>query len=500
MTPEHPIDGVSTSAAAFAGITERGPEEPLLTASLADYQRWFGGDLPDTVSYLPHAVRGFFENGGRRLFIARAAGVNAQFASLQTGPLLIRSVGRGAWGNRIFVRIRSASNGSGPDRFEVTLLYYTAMPPVPLVDPLSNDPGNRANPDRREPDVVERFDGLSQFPGASNNAERVINAGSSLVRVWLDTHDPSPVPQGAAPDFVTLGTDGADGDPVGEAAYASCLAAIEAVVGDEMALVAVPDETRFAGPGTTGPVTAAVIRHCERLPRQFGIVSSERGRSDASQLGPPGDTRQAAFYYPWIDVNDPATGGTLRMPPTGPVAGVIARTDIERGVHKAPANEELRGALDVEFSVADSTQDVLNPRGVNVIRDFRAAGRGIRVWGARTMSSDPDWKYINVRRFVVFLEASIGKGTEWVGFEENGEPLWTRVRSSINDFLLRIWRSGALMGHKPEQAFFVRLDRTTMTQDDIDNGRLIGEVGVAPLRPAEFVIFRIGQKTAAGGA
>jgi len=489
-----PIEGAGTSTAGFAGITERGPEYPCLITSWLEYQRWFGGGLSEAESYLPHAARGFFENGGRQLYVARVVGANAQFASRHIGPLLVRAVGRGAWGNRIFVRIGPASRSAGadnPDWFQVTLLYYSAMPPVPLVDPLSNEPMNRANPDRREPDLVEQFDGLTHVSGVPNSVETVVNAASQLVNVSFDA-DPEPVPQ-EVPDFVPLGSDGWEGDPVDETAYADSLAALDTV--DDVALLAVPDEVRFATPARAGPVTAALIAQCERRKDRFAIVSSASGLGDVSQLKPPRDTAWAAFYCPWIDVHDPATGRAVRVPPTGHIAGVIARVDAERGVHKAPANEELRGVTGLEFSITESTQDALNPRGVNAIRDFRAAGRGIRVWGARTMSSDPDWKYVNVRRFLTFLETSIDKGTQWAVFEPNGESLWNNVRASISDFLLQLWSTGALMGNKPEQAFFVTVDRTTMTQDDIDNGRMICIIGVAPLRPAEFVIVRIGQKT-----
>ena len=189
------------------------------------------------------------------------------------------------------------------------------------------------------------------------------------------------------------------------------------------------------------------------------------------------------------------------MPPTGHVAGIFARTDIERGVHKAPANEVVAGRRRPEPSSCRSPkgeQDILNPRGVNCIRDFRTDGRGIRVWGARTMSSDPEWKYVNVRRLFIFVEESIDEGTQWVVFEPNDEPLWAQVRRSIDELPARVWRSGALMGTTQEEAFFVKCDRTTMTQDDIDNGRLICYIGIAPVKPAEFVIFRISQKTAGG--
>jgi hypothetical protein len=187
-------------------------------------------------------------------------------------------------------------------------------------------------------------------------------------------------------------------------------------------------------------------------------------------------------------------------PPSGHVIGIYARTDIERGVHKAPANAVVRGASDIERIINKAQQDILNPppNQINVIRDFRPDGRGIRVWGARCITSDSDWKYVNVRRLFIFLEESIDEGTQWVVFEPNDKPLWDRVIQSVSAFLTRVWRDGALQGATPAEAFFVKCDRTTMTQDDIDNGRLIMLIGVAPVKPAEFVIIRIGQWAGGG--
>jgi Bacteriophage tail sheath protein len=191
---------------------------------------------------------------------------------------------------------------------------------------------------------------------------------------------------------------------------------------------------------------------------------------------------------------DPGTGAGKLIPPGGHVLGVYARTDSERGVFKAPANEVLRGVLDLEFAIDDNTQDVLNPRGVNVTRSF--PGRGILVWGARTISSNALWKYVSVRRLFIFLERSIYEGTQWVVFEPNDDRLWARVVDTIRGFLRDQWRLGALFGRTEQEAFFIICDRTTMTLDDILNGRLICEIGIAPVRPAEFVVFRIFQSTA----
>jgi phage tail sheath protein FI len=191
---------------------------------------------------------------------------------------------------------------------------------------------------------------------------------------------------------------------------------------------------------------------------------------------------------------DPKTGARKLIPPGGHVLGVYARSDVERGVFKAPANEIVRGGLALEYDINDRVQDTLNPRGVNVVRSF--PGRGIRVWGARTMTSDALWKYVSVRRLFIFHERSISEGTQWVVFEPNDDRLWARVIDTIRLFLRGQWRGGALLGRTEQEAFFITCDRTTMSQDDILNGRLICEIGIAPVRPAEFVIFRIFQNTA----
>ncbi|MEM1265904.1 MAG: phage tail sheath subtilisin-like domain-containing protein, partial [Pseudomonadota bacterium] len=236
--------------------------------------------------------------------------------------------------------------------------------------------------------------------------------------------------------------------------------------------------------------------HCERMRYRFGIVDSRQGMalSEVRAFRDNFDTTRMALYYPWVDGIDP-TGAqpSIPMPPSGFLAGIYARTDVQRGVHKAPANTPVFGALRFGQGINQFQQELLNPAGVNCLRSF--SGRGHQVWGARTMSSDPEWRYVNVRRYFLFLERSIERGTSWVVFEPNGEALWANVRTTIEDFLYNEWVSGHLLGATPRAAFFVRCDRSTMTQNDIDNGRLICEIGVAPLRPAEFVIFRIGQIT-----
>ncbi|HEX6158602.1 MAG TPA: phage tail sheath C-terminal domain-containing protein [Thermoanaerobaculia bacterium] len=261
----------------------------------------------------------------------------------------------------------------------------------------------------------------------------------------------------------------------------------------------------IAAPGNIDEdVQGALIEQCERLKDRFAILDSAL-TADVTTVKTQRnkfDTKYAAIYYPSLRIFDPVSGNTIDCPPSGHMAGIYARVDTERGVHKAPANEIVRGAVDFTRRINKETHDLLNPSptNINVFRDFRADGRGLRIWGARVMTSDTAWKYINVRRLFLFLEESIDEGTQWVVFEPNDEPLWARVRQSITAFLTRVWRDGALQGATPEEAFFVKCDRTTMTQDDLDNGKLICLVGVAPVKPAEFVIIRISQFTASAEA
>lgn len=242
-------------------------------------------------------------------------------------------------------------------------------------------------------------------------------------------------------------------------------------------------------------VQNALIQHCESLKDRFAIIDPRDGLDieGIRTFREPFDTKYAALYYPWIEVRDPLAKRNVEVAPSAHMAGVYARVDVERGVHKAPANEVVRGITKIAQDVTKREQDMLNPRNINVLRFF--PGRGNRVWGARVVTSDASWKYINVRRLFIYVEESIDEGTQWVVFEPNDEPLWARVRATITNFLISTWRSGALQGAKPDEAFFVKCDRTTMTQDDIDNGRLICLIGIAPVKPAEFVIFRIQQKT-----
>jgi phage tail sheath protein FI len=372
---------------------------------------------------------------------------------------------------------------------------------------------------------VDSYPGLELDSRHARSVAQVLQAerpSDELGLVWLDENGPAGTTVGdllvamlamtpLPTDWVFLSgaTDGAgiteadilgrESDPDDASEAARGLGALGEV--EDIAIVATPDAARFADPKTA---VDNLIGHCERLRYRIAIVDPPRAdtsisgvRAFRSQF----DTKYAALYYPWVEIVDPtkrpdpgAPPATLALPPSGFAAGIFARSDIERGVHKAPANEVVRGITRFMTNVTYDRQSVLNPEGINALRFFE--GRSNRVWGARTMSSDPEWKYVNVRRLFIYLEHSIDRSTQWAVFEPNNERLWASIRQTIEDFLLATWTTGAFMGTKPEEAFFVRCDRTTMTQNDLDNGRLICLIGVAPTYPAEFVIFRIGQFTA----
>jgi uncharacterized protein len=510
QTGPRPIEGVSTSTAGFVGETERGPTTPILVTSWQSYYRWFGDYLdrqPGTPNvFLPYAARGFFDNGGQRLFIARVVGPNAVSASNDLGNSTVQANGEGTWGNNIVIAVKPASNAVATNPitanwFRILIAYYRDGVPQggDFVDP--TDLSKLGDPKRIEPSVFEDYDNLTSVSTEANFARTIINASSRLIQVLSCTGNPDPVEfpgvqlqNGAnVPATITEYLDEAQADPEKRRGLAG-LAAIR-----EISLMAAPDEV------VVGNLRDKVIEKCETMLDRFAVTSADANVSNIGPLRPPKDSKYAAFYYPWVRVSAPHTpDGHRLVPSVGHVTGIYARVDVERGVHKAPANEVIRGIITrdlngnkkpLEFTLGKREQDLLNPRGVNVHRDFRDAGRDIRVYGARTMSSDSMWKYINVRRLFIFVEQSIDRGTQWAVFEPNYEQTWSAIRTSISAFLLTVWRNGALMGTTADEAFFVKCDRTTMTQDDIDNGRLICLIGIAPVKPAEFVIFRISQKT-----
>lgn len=521
-----PIEGVSTSTAGFLGETERGPTEPRFIGGLEDYRRQFGAvswrtDGKPTTSMLPYALEGFFKNGGKRCYVGRIVGDGAATAKLALkgkngksaaasqgddksktaddksksggdggntarggrgggnpdGALTVYAIGPGEWGNRIRVQVSDAANSDQfPELFKLTVTYFSAQD-LPVLQ--------------------EDYDELSPSPESPRYFAKLINNSSTLITVEPHEEGERPANIGTADKPQPLG-DGKDGqaprlrDYTGssdEPGARTGLLAFKEI--DEISIVCVPNEGDVEG------LRPEVVAHCVGMQDRFAILQAPRGARRVGDLSPKDargnriDTKYAAFYAPWLKIVDPATGMVKDVPPGGHIAGIYARTDNQRGVHKAPANEPLLGVVGLEHTFTTADQDILNPRGVNLIRAF--PNRGIRVWGARTVSSDPLWKYVNVRRLFLYIEESIAEGTQWVVFEPNDHRLWARVRQSVGDFLTATWRSGALMGRTPEEAFFVKCDETTMTKNDIANGRLIVVIGVAPVRPAEFVIFRLAQ-------
>jgi phage tail sheath protein FI len=307
---------------------------------------------------------------------------------------------------------------------------------------------------------------LGNFPAAPVNGQWEKLTNGNDVQGTLTTDD-------------WVGTDGGPGKRTGIQAFEDI---------DDISIV--------IAPGIWSPVVqSALITHCELLKSRFAILDPRDGLDmDGIQtFRSPIDTKYAALYYPWVVVRDPSVSQDVAIAPSGHMAGIYSRVDNDRGVFKAPANEVILGIQRLEQDINKREQDILNPQNINVLRFF--PGRGNRVWGARVVTSDASWKYVPVRRLFIYVEQSIYQGTQFVVFEPNDEPLWARVRQTITNFLTTVWRNGALQGSKPDEAFFVKCDHTTMTQDDIDNGRLICEIGIAPVKPAEFVIFRIQQKT-----
>ena len=508
-----PIQGVSTSVAAFVGFTQKAPDaQPHLVTNWSQFTNLFGGFMPD--SYLAYAVRGFFDNGGRQAYIvsvassegagdggraaiAAATAIPARLPSLGTS-LQIEATSSGAAGEGIQVEIGPASGeGATEDQFKMTV-----RPPG----------GGRE----------ESFDQLTFARGRGmRNVETIVNRESNLIRVRVLVAETDNAVerlpqvglhalQPAQPQVTSLP---ARIDPAaiqGNAEGRLGIMGLEAI--DEITLLCVPDlvSPRVLGNGDAmtrlKTVQTSVLNHCESMKDRFAILDSppdlgvqeiKEWRTTVAGF----DSMYGAMYYPWIKVANQTPkaqrkdgeGDLVAVPPCGHLAGLYARVDADRGVHKAPANEIVRGAVDLTFQVTRNEQDLLNPVGVNCIRSF--PGMGIRAWGARTLSSDPGWRYINVRRLFNFIEESIEQSTQWVVFEPNDADLWARVQRDISAFLDRVWRSGALFGMTADEAFYVKCDRETNPPETRDAGQLICEIGIAPVKPAEFVVFRFTQKT-----
>lgn len=491
-----PIEGVSTSTAGFLGLTERGPTTPRFVTGFEQFQRIYGGFIDE--AFLPYAVDGFFRNGGQRCYIGRVVKKDAKEAEISVGNATFTVKGPGDWGKHVGIRVEDGSLDK--NLFKLIIAYWNQTDfPTNITDEkqLRNALSLAATNGR-----LEIFDNLSVDPTSSNYYLPKITGASDLIKEVknLSTR-PTSNPNNGEPWFaVTTAEDNLEGSTLEKEQFLggldaitkkrTGLAAFKEI--EEISIISVPDLYQLKNNDKEKEVINAVIEQCEELKYRFAVLDGVQTVPDPqTDLKRNLNSKYAAIYSPWIRVFDPLTNTLKSIPPSGHIAGIYARSDQQRGVHKAPANEIVRGAMELEFNFTKGEQDILNPYGVNLIRSF--PGRGLLLWGARTTATDTLWKYINVRRLLIYLEESIDKGTQWVVFEPNNERLWARVKSTLSAFLTRVWRDGALMGTKPEEAFFVKIDRTTMTQDDIDNGRLIIHVGVAPVKPAEFVIIRFAQ-------
>lgn len=554
-----PMEGVGTSTAGFVGAAERGPLEglPQLVTNFADFKRTYGGYLSANeygdYRFLAYAVEHFFINGGSRCFVMRVAPSDSACAvgTIPAGdaPILtIRAKNPGLWGNNLKVVISPSSkaktqiydvletaagksysvkSGAGFMKGDVVAFRDGAQTVYNQVVKSQDNILTFAKefeldvtdknllPEKvlttcefsmevRYEDVVESYDNLSFNIEVPNFVEKKM-AKSDLVTVTYAAREEeeikTPFEQMAEGQEAVVSisfSGGSNGNALGMTAAefmgadngAGRRTGIQAFVDNDVVSI-------MAVPGVTDPnVQLSLVAHCENLASRFAVLDipqDSRKVQDIKNHRDIFDSTYAALYHPWLTVFDPLDKKNIQIPPSGSVIGIYARSDNSRGVHKAPANEVVRACvgLDVQFNKGE--QDILNPVGVNLIRAF--PGQGIRIWGARTASSDGSWKYINVRRLFIFIEESIKANTNWAVFEPNDEVLWVRVQRTIEVFLTNLWRSGSLAGTSPDEAFFVNIGKSTMTQDDIDNGRLICIIGVAPVKPAEFVIFRITQKT-----
>jgi uncharacterized protein len=479
----HTITGVATSIAAFVGWATQGPtSEAGLVLSWADYERTYGG--LDTRSYLSYAVYQFFTNGGTQAYVVRLAAANAATAAVTIdGKLTLTANGPGLWANSygIMTRIRTGTT----DRFSVTVVSVNGTTETP----------------------VETFVNLSMAPTDSRYVVTVINSQSNYVTAAIVGAATTPPADTAVPSpKLSGGLDGDVLDPVDGAAAFDTALQISATSGGIHLLEHVDLFNLLCVPGESTPATIALLQGFCRAHRAFMIVDCARDDTfttmspltapDSSITGD--DSINSAFYFPWINAPDPAQENRPKaFPPCGFVAGLYARTDANRGVWKAPAGTEasLTGVTGVSVPLNDPENGILNPKAINCIRNF--AVYGTIIWGARTLQGNDvvgsQWKYVPVRRFALFLEESLFRALKWVVFEPNDEPLWAQIRLNVGAFLHNLFVQGAFQGQTPQEAYFVKVDKETTTQNDIDLGIVNIVVGFAPLKPAEFVIIQIQQ-------
>ena len=526
-----PIEGVGTAMACFVGFTEKASlaeqvngetltrdlfNRPQLVTNWTQFVERFGAFAEG--AYMPQAVYGYFQNGGSRCYVLSVKTIpRAQTALLNAEGkpgLIARAKQAGFDGMRLRVKVEAPQiaapaaekKGKAKEGGEAEAAPAAEHAPsgaFNLTVEREKTSGGWAVQESLH-DVtlteMEKEDGTKAVGVAykDNKAPQFIDllipeGGGPVAKFWPREQQQSLNIENkmlAAPTT---------SDFQGQVTERTGVEGLEAL--DDVTMVVVPDlMTTMPGQkldlNTIKAVQTMIVAHCERLKDRVAILDAPPNMSPQAikkwRMDVAGyDSSYAALYYPWIEVNDPVTNRPTNIPPSGHMAGIWARSDNTRGVHKAPANEVVRGATGLAYNVTKGEQDTLNPNGINCIRAF--PGMGIRVWGARTLASNPSWRYINVRRLFNFVEKSIERGTQWVVFEPNEPRLWGRVRRDVGAFLTMVWRDGALFGGSPSEAFYVKCDAETNPPESIDVGRLIIEIGMAPVKPAEFVIFRISQ-------
>ncbi len=541
------IEGVGTSTAGFIGFAEKGPTigAPSLVTSFKSFTKQFGGFLSEFTHgeyrYLANSVEQFFINGGTRCFVSRVIPEDAAAAKKEMGLLTVEAANEGKWGNRIQVSLSTAErrkmqliaeSGTGyvaksvegfreGDLVEVngeynrivtiydnTVTFEAAFTgdvvdkgiiPKTVLYLVTVDVSVRYN------DEVENYGELSFNTAAPNYIASQLSK-SELVKVSVGQLEKlgNPVEavfgEGIQRGMLTL-EGGFDGtmDKVTPLTFIG----VDEGPGKRTGIQSFLENSTvsmMAIPGITDPeVIVSLTAHCENLKSRVAVFDMPKDMyktKDLIEYRGIIDSSYAAMYHPWIQVFDRSSNKSDFVPPSGAVMGIYSRTDINRGVHKAPANEIVFcTGLKVNYTKAE--QDILNPEGINLIRAI--PGQGIRVWGARTASGNTAFKYVNVRRLFIYVEESIKANTNWVVFEPNDATLWQRVSLTISSFLDSMWRTGMLAGASPSEGYFVEIGPSTMSRDDIMNGRLICNIGIAPSRPAEFVIFRVTQHTAESG-
>ncbi len=541
------IEGVGTSTAGFIGLAEKGPLEgaPLLVTNMRSFHQQFGGFLSEFAygeyRFLANSVEQFFDNGGTRCFVMRVAPKDAKCASAKQGILKLTAKNPGTWGNKVKVMLSTnakrklqlvektetgylAKSADGFREGDLVVFEdtYTRIKTIFEREiTFEDDLPDSVVDDGIIPkallylvtvDMSIRFgDDVENYTELSFNTQSPRYIGSRLANSDLVDAEIDQMKAPGNPVAAILGDDLTDGVIFLDGGFDGSVSKIDAGTfigedggpGKRTGIQAFTENniiSMLAIPGITMPeVVVALVGHCENTRSRFAVLDMPKEMYKTADLigyRQMVDSTYCAMYHPWIQVFDRSSSKSDYIPPSGAVMGVYSRTDIDRGVHKAPANEVVF-CTGLSVNYTKDEQDILNPEGINLIRAL--PGQGIRVWGARTASSNSAFKYVNVRRLFIFVEESIKANTNWVVFEPNDSTLWQRVNLTISNFLEGLWRNGMLTGDSPAEAYFVDIGPSTMTRDDIMNGRLICNIGIAPSRPAEFVIFRLTQHTSEAG-